>query len=617
MDTHLSQAPAMQGGTEAPPGEVLWSRLLAAANAHEFAAAWLVLQARMLPPLRAIVLILGEPERGPFAPVGVYPAPAPISADLSTAAELALGGRKGVLRERPPVDGEEGVQCIALPIIVDELLHGVVAVDLAPPFNEGLADIGRRLQWGTAWVESLIRRGAFLPDRQLAQILDLVAMTMEAPSLGVALQGIANEMCRLLGVEWVAFGLNGSSSLVEMKALSHGISLSTRAHLVRAVSAAMQESVDQREIISVPESSAMVVTRSHVALGALAGPGQIMSVPVAYDGVINGILTLKAGPGRVFSDRDREFCRLTSTVLGPLIEFKRKDDRWIGAKVADSARELIQRLIGPGHLGLKAGAILAAAIAGIVSYVSADYRVTAAATLEGTVQRVVTAPIQGYIAKASARAGDRVSEGETLARLDDRSLKVELARWLSERDQRLKEYQRAMAEGDRTRVQVLRAEIDQSQARIDLIEEQLGRLEIRSPFDGIIVRGDLSQMLGAPVQRGDLLFEIAPLDDYRVQLRVDERDIADVVIGQTGTLILSSLPTLSLPFSVVKLTPISVAEEGRNNFRVEALLTEKNPLVRPGMQGYGKIIIGPRKLIYIATARFAQWVRLTLWRWWP
>jgi RND family efflux transporter MFP subunit len=230
--------------------------------------------------------------------------------------------------------------------------------------------------------------------------------------------------------------------------------------------------------------------------------------------------------------------------------------------------------------------------------------------------RAVTAPIQGYIAQAKARPGDRVAKDELLARLDDRALRVERTRWQSELEQKSKEYQRAIAESERSRVQVLHAEMEQSQARIDLIEEQLARTEIRAPFEGLVVRGDLSQMLGAPVQRGDVLFEVAPLDEYRIQLRVDERDINEVAVGQSGTLILSSLPAMPLGFRVTKLTPLSVAEEGRNNFHVEARLIDDNPAVRPGMQGYGKVSVGERKLTYIATAHLFQWVRMTWWRWW-
>ena len=69
-----------------------------------------------------------------------------------------------------------------------------------------------------------------------------------------------------------------------------------------------------------------------------------------------------------------------------------------------------------------------------------------------------------------------------------------------------------------------------------------------------------------------MLFEIAPLDAYRIILQVDERDIADVAVGQRGDLVLSGFPTEQLPLTVEKLTPVSTAREGRNYFRVESQL---------------------------------------------
>ena len=38
-----------------------------------------------------------------------------------------------------------------------------------------------------------------------------------------------------------------------------------------------------------------------------------------------------------------------------------------------------------------------------------------------------------------------------------------------------------------------------------------------------------------------MLFEIAPLDAYRVALQVDERDVAYVVAGQRGELTITSM----------------------------------------------------------------------------
>jgi hypothetical protein len=57
-------------------------------------------------------------------------------------------------------------------------------------------------------------------------------------------------------------------------------------------------------------------------------------------------------------------------------------------------------------------------------------------------------------------------------------------------------------------------------------------------FDGVVVLGDLSQSLGSPVEKGQVLFEVAPLNSYR-ELRVDERDIAEVAVGQRGPLLLT------------------------------------------------------------------------------
>ena len=83
-------------------------------------------------------------------------------------------------------------------------------------------------------------------------------------------------------------------------------------------------------------------------------------------------------------------------------------------------------------------------------------------------------------------------------------------------------------------------------------------------------------MVGTPVEQGKLLFQIAPLDAYRVILQVDERDIAYVQLDQKGELTLSGLPDRRLAFTVQQITPVASQEEGRNFFRVEAHLA--NPL---------------------------------------
>jgi hypothetical protein len=100
-------------------------------------------------------------------------------------------------------------------------------------------------------------------------------------------------------------------------------------------------------------------------------------------------------------------------------------------------------------------------------------------------------------------------------------------------------------------------------------------------------------------------------------VEVDERDITDVAVGQQGELVLSSLPDDIFTLVIEKITPVSIAKEGRNYFRVEARLENSSERLRPGMEGFGKINIDRRKLIWIWTHELIDWVRLKLWRWIP
>ena len=81
---------------------------------------------------------------------------------------------------------------------------------------------------------------------------------------------------------------------------------------------------------------------------------------------------------------------------------------------------------------------------------------------------------------------------------------------------------------------ILAAQIDQVEAMLTLVSDKLARATLVAPFDGVVVSGDLHQLLGTPVELGKVLFQIAPLDAYREILQVDERDIAYLQVGQAG-----------------------------------------------------------------------------------
>jgi len=286
-------------------------------------------------------------------------------------------------------------------------------------------------------------------------------------------------------------------------------------------------------------------------------------------------------------------------------------------KAVHAAREQAVRLLGPGYLGRKLFALGALAATLFFVFAQGEYRISADGVLEGSRRRVIVAPFDGYVALSELRAGDTVQAGDVLAQLDDRDLRLEELKWKSRDAQFRRQYDEARAAGERAQVRILSAQIEEADAELALIEERIERTRLVAPFDALVVAGDLTQSLGAAVARGDVLFELAPLDRYRVLLEVDEQQIGDVQLGQTGSVLLAAIPNEPLDFEVTKLTPIASAEEGANTFLVEGVLGEVSGRLRPGMEGVGKIDVGRRNLFWIWTRGLQAWLRLQVWSWWP
>ncbi len=104
-------------------------------------------------------------------------------------------------------------------------------------------------------------------------------------------------------------------------------------------------------------------------------------------------------------------------------------------------------------------------------------------------RRAVVAPYDGFIKEANARAGDTVKEGQVLATLEDRDLLLERLKWVTERQQHMFEYDKALATRQPATINVVHAQIDQADAQIKLLDEQLARIKLRSSISGLVDLG--------------------------------------------------------------------------------------------------------------------------------
>ncbi len=620
--TEAELADGQSGGQE----QDLWRQFAEATTLKAFCQSWLSLQCHKLRGIRSGLVLLGTPDQGPFTPVAVWPNPSFSVKHLTGAAERSLRERRGVLIKADPTQTPENViiesHHIAYPIEVSGKIHGVVVLEVDQQPAHEVQEIMRQLHWGSSWLEVILRRAdatkATNTNERLRMVLDLLTNAVEHSSFRPAAMAFVTSLATKLECDRVSLGFKHRNKL-NVSALSHTADFGKQMNLVRAIGAAMDEAIDQRAVIvyPAPPGAPPLVTRAHAELSRQHGSGTICTIPLGTEQNFFGGLTFERPVDRIFDQETVELCETVAGLIGPILDGKRREDRWLITKAGEAFTEQLKKLFGAGHLVVKMAGISLVALVLFFYFAKGDYRVTAPTVLEGTVQRLVCAPFNGYISEARARAGDIVREGALLCLLDDRDLKLEHLKWSAQREQLLKEHREAMSKHDRSQVQIIKAKIDQAEAQISLLNEQLTRTKVTAPFYGVVMKGDLSQSLGAPVERGQVLFEVAPLESYRVIVEVDERDITDIAAGQRGELVVPSMPGDAFPLVIEKITPVSTPKEGRNYFRVEAQLKDASERLRPGMEGVAKVSIDRRKLIWIWTHEAIDWIRLKVWAWWP
>ena len=606
-------------------GSQPWDLFLNASGPNEFFDSWLLLQCNFIPGALQATIISIDEDSGSSLPISKWPLEGSHSDRLTEVSEHSISEGCGIIMELPPLDGKAITPTrygIAYPVEVDSQIRFVISIEVEPESKEKLKPVMEQLQWGSSWLElSLRRRNAIDDEAALSRMkaaIDLLAGVLSKEHFKGACMGFVTELSNSLDCDRVSIGFL-RKGYARVETISHSAAFGKKMNLVKAIGKAMDESILQRKEIVCPPiiNSEILITREHEELAQKHGAESLLTIPLYGNDLYYGAITLERPHERPFSEKDLEFSRSVAALVTPALENKRLNDRHILHKIGLSIYMQLARLFGPHYVGRKLFAIFLTAIVVFFIFAKGDYRVSANAALEGQERRVLVAPYNGYIEEASSRAGDVVSMGEVLCRLDDRDLRLERLKWLSQSKQYERQYQAARAEHKRAEAKIVDAQLDQAMAQLELVESNLDRVNIKAPFDGLVVSGDLSQRLGGAVEQGEVLFELAPLDTYRIILKVDEKDIADMSEGQHGIIVLSSLPEEQYEFNVRKITPISAAEEGINFFRVEAELENVSKRLRPGMEGVGKVFVDRRNLFYIWIKPMIAWLRLFYWKWVP
>lgn len=368
---------------------------------------------------------------------------------------------------------------------------------------------------------------------------------------------------------------------------------------------------------AVKGSVAMQQASELAAMAMLEGKSQTNKdwwvYPMQYRGDSTAVLLLDNRQTVADDDPLLLMLQASADLLEPILRQWRKSEQNLASHGYRSSTSLMSKLFGRGYLAYKLIALVLTALILALTLIPVDDIVTAPLYIEGDKRYTVTAPQQSYINEVLVRPGDSVKQGQIIAKLEDKDLKLEATEIKSQLEQSEGQFRQAMADMDAASSGLAVNQKQQSQSKLDLIERKMARTVIKAPINGVIVSGDWQQKIGTPVEEGAELFQVADVASYRVILHVPDKDMDRLQIGETGKMKLTSLPDQTFDFIIQRLTAVAEVKDGENGFTVEAKLATTPPQINPGMQGVGKIMVGKTNLITLWTRSLIDWARLKLW----
>ncbi len=240
------------------------------------------------------------------------------------------------------------------------------------------------------------------------------------------------------------------------------------------------------------------------------------------------------------------------------------------------------------------------------------YRISSRCVIEPMQRRFVVAPFHGLIETSLVQPGDIVRAGQPLARMDGREVRWELAGLEADRRQAQQQHDSSLARGDLGKSELARLEVEQLDAKVALLRRRESLLELKSPLDGVVLSGSLEKLSSAPVETGQMLFEIAPLDQLRVEVAVPAADYRHVAVGDAVDLRFDGRLSEPVHGTLSRIRPRSEVRDAADVFVAEVELPNDSDSLRPGQRGHA-VVSGPRhplawNLFHKAFDRVRTWL---------
>lgn len=210
--------------------------------------------------------------------------------------------------------------------------------------------------------------------------------------------------------------------------------------------------------------------------------------------------------------------------------------------------------------------------------------VEAVGTLRANESVTIRPEIAGRVVSIGFKEGEKVRKGATLITLDDSVNKAEVAEKAANRKISELAYERAklLVEKKAASIEVrdrAEAQLEADDAALQLARARLDKTRIVAPFDGVI--GLRTVSVGDFVDVGQVLVNLVDLELLKVDFRVGEIYLPDVVAGQDIGVRVDAFPSQTFSGTVYAIEP-EVDVNGRAVV-IRARLPNEGDKLRPGL----------------------------------
>ncbi len=214
----------------------------------------------------------------------------------------------------------------------------------------------------------------------------------------------------------------------------------------------------------------------------------------------------------------------------------------------------------------------------------------------------------GKINKMYVDEGDKVIEGDVLAKLNTGALELALAQAKVARDEaeynlnQLKDVLHASYD----RVKIAEAQLEAAEQAVAEAQRQLDEAVITAPFDGVVANVDAKEgdVIPSPTMAPKAIIHLVDLTTMELNAEVDEVDIAEVKPGQRAIIEIDALPTLQLEGNVISISLLPQVEAGVVVYKVKiGFDVPPDYELKVGMSADADIVINERNNVLLVPDR--------------